>query len=314
MQDNEIVITAEAVEGPVIQGRPAVTTIRIENDGPDVLLLDGAATGGRWDGEVLWNRHPLGIVVYDAARDRYRHRTGPNATAVVPIATGLVPPGGACEALLTLKELALGPRQARVAVRGRRFPPGELAARVYRPPETLGGAVVTYERAGDGAPFPGGGVIVRTHGAAPLELEVSVAYEVTSDADAPAEAALEAAGPGSELFDRSRSLGGAWIVRDAARRFHAVQAERHVRCGAVDAGVWARLDRDPPFEPVRIVFRGPDAAALRDAGLVRILGLERGQQLVDRADLWSLLEACAERGLEISHERHANVSAGLVVR
>src|SRR5690606_13876866 len=97
LTSNGLKLTVQPPDGPARQGFPAALEVRVDNEGAEPLLLERAWGDGPLDGELVWRRPPSGVIAYDAAQDCYRWRTGYTTTALVPLCSGLLPPGGGCE-------------------------------------------------------------------------------------------------------------------------------------------------------------------------------------------------------------------------
>ena len=309
-------VLLEAPDGPLRQGWPAALTLRVENPSAEYVLLDRATTNGPRDGTLAWRRRPLGVVVYDAGEDLYRHRSVHNAMSAVPLCSGLLRPGGAMEAFLVVKGLEPGPRSIEVTVSGHVLPEAELLARVYLPPEAFQGSETDYER--PEALEALGGVstcIARVAGCRAVEARGEAAAWVEEDVESPAAAALERV-PGGRIVDRSRRLGGAWVVATADERLHLVRDERQLSLppGILDLEALRHLDEEPPFRPLVLTFQGEAAQAFRSATPLPLSDRERGQQLLPSEALWDLLEAAGAAGLKVGWEPQTTVNEGLVVR
>lgn len=302
----------EPPDEPASQGAPASVTLRVTNDGTDYLLLDRAVVDGPHDEVVSWRTRPDGLVVYDAVEDEYRHHSISSCRALVPLETGLVPPGASAVTFLRTKTLAAGPRRARITVSGATLPADAVLDRVYAPPAAMLGAVASYRRVQQ-ALEARGTVIVRAAGLATFEVAAEVALDVDPDDDATT--ALAQAGPGAVLVDRVRRLGGAWVVEAADGALLVAAAGRSVRVppGVVDRAVWRHLDERLVAEPAVLQFRGPAAAGAKAEGGLPLGHPELGQQTLPSAALWDLLGLLVARRLGLRVGRHTPTSDGLII-
>ena len=301
---------------PLRRGWPSMFELRVDNDGDAPLLLEEA----RWDppcaGVHAWSKRPLGLLRYDAGADRYHHRQTASGRCVRPLWIGLLEPGASAGCLLPTRSLAASGHAATLRVSAYPLAEAELARRVYSAPaRAFNTPQVTFspwEAGIDRGPE----VIAHLQGLERRVEELSYELEVHEDADAPAAAALEAAG-GGELVGRCRRLGGAWIVRAAEdEALHVVRGEERLRCppGSLGLDLIERLDDALPFEPIPVLLRSRPAEALARSGQVAFEGLGQAQQLLRPEGLWQLLRSLPASGVRLTWSRHADIQDGLVVR
>jgi hypothetical protein len=296
------------------QGHSTVVELKVHNPGPDWLLVDEAKGDSPFDPPVRWSERKQGLFVYDAREDVYRYQAAEALWGEVPVCRGLLGPGWSLESFLQLKTLTPGPRRAKIRVTYRSFSEAEVTRRVYRAPDTTSGGLV-YEPVVEPSSAQGA-LIVRGRDLEPQEASLDCEFEVTPDPTGAPDAILERAGPGSELVDLCRRLGGAWVARGADGSFLLTRGEESLRCGpnTLDAAVFRFLDRGVPFEPVRLVFWSEAALALRDAGSLPLLGADNNQPHIQPDGLWELFSQANQRGLTVRAGLHASITEGLILR
>lgn len=300
---------------PLTQGRWTSLEVLVVNSSPDqVLVLESVA----WDGAGLagrhsWERPVAGGLRYEAALDSYCLETTISLAAPLSLQVGVLPPGAGARTLVPIQALASGTVAGSLIARGVRFPLAEFAARVYQLDPASASQPIQRFALG---PFEGETVrdaFVRRAGCAPLEERLALALEVAPCPEDPLAAHLALAP--SEAIGRVRRLRGAWLLREPLGGLILAQGARRLRFppACLDPETLAALDRDPPFLPVVLLFRGQAACALRDSGLLPLEGLELGQQLLASGELWTLVERALELGLSLRWGPHAPLAEGLIV-
>ena len=297
------------------QGWPTGLDLSVRNQGSDqVLVLTSAAWETPLRGQHAWGKESFGCLRYESLSDEYVLSTTVGLRAPLALQGGVLLPGFRARTLLASASLAVGELEAELVVRGWSFPLAEFAARVYQlDPATAARPVQRFK---SGAP-PEGQVRdawVHLHGARPREGRLRLPFLVEPDADQPAAAALEQV-PGGTLVGRLRRLGGAWVVAAPSGAWSLVRGADRLQLppGTLDQALLAALDRDPPFLPLDLVFRGEAAQAWRDATELPLTGAGLGQQRLEAEHLWSLLAAISRAGFFVRWGRHATIAAGLIV-
>ena len=297
------------------QGWPTGLDLSVSNEDPDqVLVLASAEWQSPLRGQHAWGKESLGCLRYESSSDEYVLSTTVGLRAPLALQGGVLLPGFRARTLLASASLAVGELEAELVVRGWSFPLAEFAARVYQlDPATAARPVQRFKRGAT----PAGQVRdawVHLHDARALEGRLRLPFQVAPDADDPAAAAL-AEVPGGALVGRIRRLGGAWVVAAPSGAWSLVRGGEVLRLppGTLDQALLDALDRDPPFLPLDLVFRGVAAQAWRDATELPLAGAGLGQQRLEAEHLWSLFAAVSREGFFVRWGRHATIAAGLIV-
>jgi len=297
------------------QGWPAGLDLSVSNESSDqVLVLSSAEWQAPLRGRHGWGKESLGCLRYESSKDEYVLSTSVGLRAPLVLQGGVLLPGFRARTLLASASLGVGLLHAELVVRGWSFPLAEFEARVYQlDPESAARPVQRFKRGG----APEGQVRdawVHLHEARPLEDRLQLALQVEPDAEHPAAAAL-AQVPGGTLVGRIRRLGGAWVVAEPKGAWILIREKELLRLprGTLDGTLLEALDREPPFVPLDLVFRGEAAEAWRDSTEIPFAGAGLGQQRLETEQLWSLLAAIGREGLSVRWGRHATIAAGLIV-
>jgi hypothetical protein len=297
------------------QGWPAGLDLSVTNESPDqVLVLDAAEWSEPLWGRHAWGKEALGSLRYESGEDEYVLSTTVGLRAPLALQGGVLLPGARARTMLASSCLEAGQVGGELGVRGWSFPLSEFAERVYQlDPSTAARPIQRFRRGAE----PEGQVRdawVHLDGAEPRGAKLEVEFKVEADPEAPAEEALGRV-PGGNLVGRVRRLGGAWVVAEPSGALNLVRGAEVTRlpAGTVDLPLLRALDRDPPFVPLDLVFRGEAAVAWRDSGQVPLAGAELGQQRLEVEHLPSLMATSAREGFSLRWGRHATIAAGVIV-
>lgn len=299
---------------PLRQGWPAGLELSVTNEGDQVLVLDAAEWSLPLRGRHAWGKEALGSLRYESQADEYVLSTTVGLRAPLALQGGVLAPGLRARTLLASSSLELGQVGAELVVRGWSFPREEFAERVYQlDPSTAARPVQRFRR---GAELAGQVPDAWVHlaGAEALEERVELQVQVEEDPEAPAARALEQV-PQGRLVGRLRRARGAWVVAEPSGAWSLVSGNEVWRLapGTLDAPALTALDRDPPFVPLDLVFRGEGAERWRDSGQLPLSGGELGQQRLEAEHLVTLLVGAAREGFTVRWGRHATIAAGLIV-